>query len=123
MKKNDFIIVLLVLVVGSVFLLFNNLKSSGKENLVAEIQINGEHYKTVDLTEEKQLIDIESKYGHNIVQISNNGVEMIESDCPNHVCEETGFIHKPNQMIVCLPNRLSVEIKGFKKVDIDGISK
>lgn len=123
MKKNDLLIVILVLIVGSVFLLFNNLKSSGGENLVAEIQINGEHYKTVDLTEEMQLIDIKSKYGHNIVQISNNGAEMIESDCPNHVCEETGFINKPNEMIVCLPNRLSVEIKGFKKVDIDGISK
>ena len=44
------------------------------------------------------------------VEIKDGKVRISDSDCPDKICEKTGFITSPIQAIVCLPNRISVRI-------------
>lgn len=46
---------------------------------------------------------------------------MVESVCHNKVCVDTGWIENPGQLIVCLPNRVYIEIQGANKDDLDAI--
>lgn len=44
------------------------------------------------------------------VEVKSGKVRIAEADCPDKICEKTGFISSPMQTIVCLPNKISVRI-------------
>ena len=50
--------------------------------------------------------------GTNTLVIENGEARLINSHCPDHTCEQTGAIRYVGQTIVCLPNRLSLTVKG-----------
>ena len=57
-------------------------------------------------------IPIKTKYGYNLIEIGDEKVRVIEADCPDKLDVKQGYISKPGETIVCLPNRLIIEIKG-----------
>ncbi|QUL99412.1 MAG: NusG domain II-containing protein [Candidatus Fermentithermobacillus carboniphilus] len=38
-------------------------------------------------------------------------VKVSESPCENHICVNTGWISRPNEIIVCLPNEVVVRLE------------
>ena len=50
--------------------------------------------------------------GTNTLVIENGAAYLSYSNCPDHSCENMGKIHYVGQTIVCLPNHLSVTVKG-----------
>jgi hypothetical protein len=44
--------------------------------------------------------------------LESGAVRIIESTCPDKICVRTGWISRPGQSIVCLPNRVVVRIEG-----------
>lgn len=104
MKKGDFLIVAVV-----VIMLVSYLLTSEKGNSAA-IYVDGELYKRVALSEDAE-INVKSKYGENTVIIKNEKVSIIHSDCPGKDCEK-GEISDTSRSLVCLPNRLTVIIEG-----------
>ena len=108
MKKKDFIlifIILLIVVVSFGTNHFTNAKS-GKQ---IEIYVDNELYKTYDIDDEDE-IKIESEEGYNVVKIHNHGAQITEASCPDKVCIHEGFITKPSESIVCLPNKVHIKI-------------
>ena len=108
MKKKDFIlifIILLIVVVSFGINHFTNAKS-GKQ---IEIYVDNELYKTYDIDDEEE-IKIEREEGYNVVKIHNHGAQITEASCPEKVCIHEGFITKPSESIVCLPNKVHIKI-------------
>lgn len=52
------------------------------------------------------------------VEVSEGRVRVVESDCPNHACVETGSISAAGSVVACVPNRVVVRIAGG---DDDGL--
>ena len=50
-------------------------------------------------------------------------MRVIEADCPDQLDVKQGYISKVGEVIVCLPNRLVIEIKGVDEGDVDYISR
>ncbi|MNP24268.1 hypothetical protein D3C76_1170180 [compost metagenome] len=73
-------------------------------------------FKTVELTQEEQIIEIKSERGTNVVKVHDYGVEMYDTDCPDKLCLTFGFIDQPKESIICLPHRVMVEINGVENV-------
>jgi hypothetical protein len=49
---------------------------------------------------------------------------MADHLCSKHICSKTGWIGKPWQVIVCLPNKIIVRVVGQKETgDIDLVAK
>lgn len=46
-----------------------------------------------------------------VFEIKNGQIRVKTSDCPDKICEKTGFISSPGEKIVCLPKKLVVEVK------------
>lgn len=50
-----------------------------------------------------------------VVEIKNKKVHVKYSNCPHQICVHTGWIDKPYQQIVCVPNKVLIEIKVSKQ--------
>ena len=75
------------------------------------ITVDGELYGTYPLSRDNTIV-IEQNGHHNEVLIENGSVRMKNADCANQICVNDGAISKTNQSIICLPNRVMVEITG-----------
>lgn len=109
MKKGDFLIILVVLILLSSYLFMSKTGDS------AAIYVDGELYERVSLSKDTQ-INVKSKYGENTVVIKDGKVSIAYSDCPGKDCEK-GEISATSRSLVCLPNRLTVIIEGNKAKD------
>ncbi len=80
------------------------------------IQVDGEEIKKIifDNNLIGKTIPIETEYGYNLIEIGDEKVRVIEADCPDQLDVKQGYISKVGEVIVCLPNRLVIEIKGVE---------
>lgn len=126
MKRFDIILTISILIVAAAFFGFNqyrsNLIQKNSGELWAEIYVKGELYKVALLGEKEETFTIETDLGKNIIKVHNGGIEVLEANCPDHICESYGFINKPGEIIVCLPHKVVVEIKGNIEEEIDELS-
>lgn len=93
---------------------FNILSTDG--DLVANIYVEGELVKTVDLSQDTGRTAV-TPYIDMYYIVYDNGIEVVSSDCDDEVCVHTGHITKSYQVIACVPNQVVIEI-----VDPDGES-
>lgn len=47
-----------------------------------------------------------------VVQIKAGQLRVAESDCPKGICKHAGWVETPGRSIICLPNRVVIEIRG-----------
>ncbi|MDD4569375.1 MAG: NusG domain II-containing protein [Tepidanaerobacteraceae bacterium] len=93
----------------------------------AIIEVDGNPYQKVSLGEDgPQLkINVPVPYGENVVEIDRDKVRMFYADCPDGDCVRQGWISRPGQIIVCLPNRMVIKIESDDKLtqkDVDAVS-
>lgn len=113
MKKKDFILIIAILIViATTFGINYFVNTKSGDNI--EIYVDNKLYKTYSIDDEDE-IKIESQEGYNIIKIHDHGVEMSEASCPDKVCVHAGFITKPSESIVCLPNKVHIKITTQNK--------
>lgn len=111
MSKKDLLLIggilLISLLLGGFFLL-----KQGSGSCVAALSIDGTIVDTYDLNrEENQLIDLQESYGVPVVlEIRDGAICFYESVCPDHICENYGFISREGETAVCMPNRTVLTI-------------
>ncbi|MEK3785881.1 MULTISPECIES: NusG domain II-containing protein [Paenibacillus] len=128
MKRGDILLIVLVVVIAGAFLVPRWLDGSDSEinhneKRIAKITIDGKLFRTVELTEEEQEIEIKTDHGYNLLKVHDYGIEMIDADCPDQICLTFGFITRNGGTIVCLPYKLIVEVQGVPDEggDVDAI--
>lgn len=82
-----------------------------------EINLAGETIYTIPLDIDR-VISIDDVY-HNTIVIENSQVKVINSTCPDGVCENFGTISRSGLSIICMPNKLVIEIKGNSNIEND----
>jgi len=50
--------------------------------------------------------------GETLVEVSERGVAIVRSPCPLHLCEAMGPVSRSGAVLVCVPNRVVVELQG-----------
>ena len=107
-RYADICLIGVFLLVG-IGLLFSVLRRGHQGNQVI-VQVNGEDIQTF-WQEEEVTYTIKSNNGENILQISGGKVWLMDADCPDKICVNTGKIQYPGQSIICLPHKVVIEIK------------
>jgi hypothetical protein len=123
MTKWDKMLIILILVSSIGALVFISGMTMNYDNRYVKISIDGELYKTYSLdgTLDKK-ITIDTDNGSNVIHIEEGLVYMEESTCPDKTCIKQGVIEKPGEIIVCLPNKVIVEIIGETESGPDAVS-
>jgi hypothetical protein len=122
MKKNDIILMLIVLVIAVVaFIGFKISSESNQGDLEVLIKHDGEIIKSYPFSPKTNETYIYEEDGElNIIQIKDGIVNMIEANCRDQICVKTAAISRNGEIIVCLPHKLTVEIFS-ETVDNDGL--
>lgn len=122
MKKKDLILICSVLVLAAAFWLVPRavgLFGNSKEQKL-RITVSGEEYGSYSL-EEDQVIKVGDT---NICEIKDKKVSMLSADCPDQLCIHQRTIQLQGETIVCLPNKVVLEITGTRQTDqeaLDGV--
>ena len=112
-RKSDIIIILVCLLTALVFFL-PTLFSSDR-NLTAVIVADGETVKEISLTDNT---DEMFEFDGVIIKAQGRSVFFENSDCPDKVCVRSGKLDAKGESAACVPNRVSVYIKGADNFDI-----
>ena len=100
------------------FFVFSDVNSVKK----ACIYSDGSLYETIYLSDndyESEFI-IESEYGYNKIKVSDGKICVLEADCPDKTCVNTGWTNSAANPVICVPHRLEIVIEG--SAQIDGVS-
>lgn len=105
--RADIIVIAAILVFSLLVLTVMTL--TRKEGATVVVEVNGE-------TAAEYPLALNGVYilngGTNTLTIENGTARMSDSSCPDHICENKGKIKYVGQTIVCLPNKLTVTVKG-----------
>lgn len=121
LNKSDKILFLIITIVFimSMYIIFKN-KSDGNRALVLK---NGEIILEIDLTLEEQEYIVNGENGPVRILAGNGKIKVIEEDSPYHICSKQGYISASYETIVCLPNKISIEISNKIDDKIDTVVK
>ncbi len=105
-RMPEIILIASLLLVGLLSLfIINTFKTRGD---VAHVTVDGELYAEYSLS-----VDAEYKIGNtNTIVIEGGYAFMKSAECPDKTCVHTGKISSVGERIVCLPNKVMVEIRG-----------
>lgn len=110
--KGDIIIIVAVLILAIItFFLsiqMNNNNNYNSYNNYVSINIDGDNVKNLSLDENTEFI-VNNIY-ENTVVINNGQVKVINATCPDRICENFGSIIGNGQTIICMPNKLVLQI-------------
>lgn len=104
------IIILLFLILAGVFFSVWIFRPDSTPGNSLEIRQDGKVLKSLPLNKNTKETINSKNGGTNTFIIQDSSVSMIEADCGDHTCIQTGSIQKNGESIVCLPHRLVLQI-------------
>lgn len=120
MKKNDMILIAALIVCafaayGGVSL-YSALTTKEPE---AVVYLNGEEQERYPLSE-NTTVEIRQDNGcYNILRIHNGSADITKASCPDKICVNHRPVNGQGESLVCLPNRMSVEIENGEESGVD----
>lgn len=114
-------VLLLILALG----LWQRARSSASETQrFASITLDGEEVYSVDLSivTKTTTFTIGDADNWNLIQVSPDGIGVIESNCPDQVCVKQGIHAHGPEPIVCLPHKLSIRFSADNPDDLDAVT-
>lgn len=111
-------IVAVVILLSAVFISMRYFAAKAQDVIYAYVYSDDKLIDTINLTavEEPYTFTVgDENSGFNTVKVMHNSIGIVDASCPDHVCINTGFIDSSLLPIVCLPNKLVIEIGTEQK--------
>lgn len=120
--RNDiiFITILVVAVLGVAGFFYLRPQETGAQVIVT---VDGEVYGIYALAEDQEIPIVTEGVTTNLLVIQDGKADMTEADCPDKLCVHQRAISKNNETIVCLPNKVVVQVTGSEESGFDSIAK
>lgn len=118
LKKNDKILVLIIVIIVALTFLMHEMIGGKGANCVT-VKVNGKIEGVYSLSEDQE---IEINGGTNILLIKNGEADMIGADCPDKLCVNQKAVSKNNENIICLPNKVVVEVDSSENSEYDAVT-
>ena len=107
-RRNDVILVLgLLLVIFAAGLALFLFRSVGD---TVTVTVNGEKYAEYSLSEDRT-VEIRVGDGYNVLVIEEGRAYVKDASCPDGICSSHRPISHDGESIICLPNKVVIEIR------------
>ncbi|MGA2091283.1 MAG: NusG domain II-containing protein [Endomicrobiales bacterium] len=87
----------------------------------AQVFEQGTLIKVIDLSKDSEST-LKLHHGFIVVQVKQGKIRARKCSCPEKVCIGMGWISKSGQSIVCVPNKLLIEVRGSENADYDAVT-
>lgn len=115
MNRNDWILFFSAIGLAIfIFIGYIVTGTTGEEQVV--VRVDGESEKVYSLNEDQK---IEISDGSNVIRIMNGSVSMVYATCPDQICVHHRSISKNRESIICLPNKVIVQIENYQEAEVD----
>lgn len=118
-KKKDILLIIVILVVAGLAFLLHEVIGAKGANCVT-VKVNGVIEGVYSLAQDQE---IEINDGSNILVIKNGKADMTEADCPDKLCVKQKAVSKNHESIICLPNKVIVEVDSSENSEFDAVTK
>ena len=110
MKRNDILLILLLMFMALAGMLF--FSSLTGDHVIAVIKQDGQVVERIDLDriKEPRTITVTGSY-HNNIKVEPHRIRFEKSDCPEQICVNTGWLSDYGDIAVCLPNKTVIAIE------------
>ena len=119
LKIGDFILIGLILI-GFLIGVFWIRRDISKGEEVSIFIDNREVYR-FSLFESKTF-SIQGMIGETLIQINQGQIWVEKAPCPHQICKNMGKISHSGETIVCIPNRILIQINGRSHNQVDSIT-
>ena len=111
-KKKDAVLILTVLLIaGAAFGVHEFAGGDGADTVT--VKVDGKVTGTYPLAKDQK---IRINGGTNILTIKNGKAKMTDADCPDQAAS------KNHESIICLPNKVVVEVDGSEESEFDAVA-
>ncbi len=117
-KKRDLILIVVILCIVALTVLIHAYIGGVGANKVI-IKVNGAIQGVYSLSEDQE---IKINEGTNLLKISNGKADMVEADCPDQLCVHQKPVSMSRESIICLPNRIVVEVESKEESEYDAVT-
>lgn len=110
-KRNDLLLILALMVLAAA-LGGGYYRKHRAPALRAEVMVDGELVKTLELSGNQEVTIFGAGGGMNRLVVEDGTIWCEEASCPDKVCIRQGKQSQDGGQIVCLPNRMFVKVTG-----------
>lgn len=120
MNKNDFKLIIVLIIIVSVFLVIFKLTEKN-DNKKAIVYYEDEIILKIDLNIDKNY-QVKGYNGLVDIVIKDGKIKVESENSPLHLCSNQGYISSTYETIVCLPNKITIKIESDEN-SLDAIVK
>ena len=118
MKRTDWMLVAVFLAIAIAFIGYRAI-SAAQDAASVVVIVDGETRGIYYLSEEQEIAIDDTN--HFIIE--DGKAKMDFATCPDQYCVHQKAISKNGESIICLPNKVIVEIRSSKSADLDAVAK
>lgn len=108
MKKQDFILIAVVLLIAGTIFTVTSLVS--KDGAYVQVEQNGKVTQVLPLDKNDEVTIRSDNDGTNKLIIKDGYADMTEANCPDKICVRHNKISKNGESIICLPHKLVITV-------------
>ncbi len=131
LRPGDLVVVALIMALTALsFWAVGGMYDDASGPLTLLVSVGGEVVLSLQLSEAPDSFSVEvplPRGGEAVVTVAQGSVrveQMPDWLCPRHICSHhIGAIDRPGRSIICVPNRLVVELVGARRGELDGITR
>jgi hypothetical protein len=122
LTKGDVVLIAVLTVLS--FAGLGSMRLAGLSGNHAVVDVNGRRTLELPLDRDAEY-SVMGPLGETVIEVRNKAVAIERSPCPRGVCMHMGWIRYPGELLVCVPNRVCVSIRGKTDsgLSFDGVSE
>lgn len=113
-NKYDLLLIICLLFIAVISIIILNLTS--KKAKYAYVYYDNKKVLEIDLSIDKKY-KVKGYNGDVYIKVKDNKIKVDDEISPYHLCSKKGYISKSYESIVCLPNKIVIEINSDKSLD------
>ncbi len=122
--KYDIIVIAVLLGVSlAAYIAIRLMQDAKPSGGAAVVTVDGTEYGRYALSKDYTERITFADGAYNILVISGGKADITEASCPDKICVRHRAVDKSGQSIVCLPNKVVVEVESGEKADVDMITQ
>lgn len=120
-KWGDYAVAGVFVALASASMWLPSLGPANGQARLAQVLIANIRVREIAL-QQPQIVSFQGARGEVTLEVAAQRIRVRSSACPNQFCVKQGFVSRPGQMLVCVPNRLVVLITGAQQNELDAIT-